>query len=198
MPRSAASGARPDWNRLYELAAGQGGYFTLADAAEAGLSPPLLQHHVKAHRVERTGRGILRLVNFPPTDEEDLVPIWLWSDRTGVFSHETALALHRLSDALPGKKHLTVPASWSKRRLQVPEGVVLHYADLSKNDMSWKGPVRITSPVRTIHDCIDDAVDPDHVRQAITQGIRRGLFSKNDVKSPVTKRSRKGTRRGAS
>lgn len=194
MPRLATSGARPDWNRLYELAAGQGGYFTLPDAAEAGFSAPLLQHHLKAHRVERAARGIMRLVNFPPTDEEDLVPVWLWADRAGAFSHETALALQGLSDALPGKKHLTVPMSWSKRRVQVPEGVVLHHADLRKADLSWKGPVRITSPVRTIHDCIKDAVDPDLVRQAITQGIRRGLFSKDEVKQPATKKPKKAKR----
>lgn len=182
MPRLAVSGNKPDWNRLYELASSQAGYFTLKDAADAGLSPPLLHHHLNAHRVERWGRGILRLVNFPPTDEEDLVPAWLWSDKLGVFSHETALMLHGLSDALPAKKHVTVPSTWSKRRLRVPEGVVLHYADLGKTDITWKGPVQVTTPLRTIFDCTTNAVAPDLVQQAITQGIRRGLFSRDDLK----------------
>lgn len=195
MPRPAASGTHPDWNRLYELAAGQGGYFTLDDAAEAGFSPPLLQHHLKAHRIERSGRGVLRLVNFPTTDEEDLVPVWLWSDRTGVFSHETALVMHGLSDALPGKKHLTVPIAWSKRRLRVPTGVVLHYADLAKADASWRGPVPVTTPLRTVVDCSIDAVAPDLVQQAIRQGIRRGLFTREAVKNATRDRTRTRTRR---
>jgi hypothetical protein len=65
--------------------------FTAADAAEASFSLPLLQHHLKAHRLERAARGVFRLVQFPPTDEEWLVPAWLWSGREGTFSHETAL-----------------------------------------------------------------------------------------------------------
>lgn len=196
MPRLAASGVRPDWNRLYELASGQGGYFTLADAAEAGFSAPLLQHHLNAGRVERSRRSILRLVNFPPTDEEDLVPIWLWSDKLGVFSHETALMLHGLSDALPAKRHVTVPSTWSKRRLRVPDGVVLHHADLGKTDITWKGPVKVTTPLRTIFDCTTDAVAPDLVRQAITQGVRRGLFSKDDVKQIASKTLKRRIRNG--
>ena len=27
--------------------------------------------------------------------------VWLWSEQAGVFSHQTALALHDLSDILP-------------------------------------------------------------------------------------------------
>ena len=196
MPRLATSGTRPDWNRLYELASGQGGYFTLADAAEAGFSAPLLQHHLKARRVERSGRSVLRLVNFHPTDEEDLVPIWLWSDKLGVFSHETALMIHGLSDALPAKKHVTVPSEWSKSRLRVPGGVVLHYADLGKTDITWKGPVQVTTPLRTIFDCTTDSVAPDLVRQAITQGVRRGLFTRDDVKQAVGTKPKRRVRNG--
>ncbi len=42
-------------------------------------------------------RGVYRLVHFPVGDHEDLTAVWLWSEREGVFSHETALALHDLS-----------------------------------------------------------------------------------------------------
>jgi hypothetical protein len=86
MPRRAASGSSPDWAQLYELAAAQAGHFTAADAAEASFSLPMLQHHLKAHRLERAARGVFRLVQFPPTDEEWLVPAWLWSGREGTFS----------------------------------------------------------------------------------------------------------------
>ena len=53
-----------------------------------------------------------RLVEFPTGEHEDLVIAWLWSDRAGVFSHDTALALHNLSDALPAHLHMTLPATW--------------------------------------------------------------------------------------
>jgi predicted transcriptional regulator of viral defense system len=62
------------------------------------------------------------------------VPIWLWSERVGVFSHETALGLHELSDVLPARIHLTLPAKWRRRRLRVPKGVVVHHADVDRRE----------------------------------------------------------------
>src|SRR3954468_5580521 len=109
--------ARPSWDKLYELAAAQGGYFARSQANAAGYSDPLLHYYVTRRRLERTARGLFRLVHFPPSDDEDLVAAWLWSGRQGVFSHETALRLHLLSDVLPSEKHLTVPLAWRRRRL---------------------------------------------------------------------------------
>jgi predicted transcriptional regulator of viral defense system len=115
-------------------------------------------------------------VHFPPGDHEDLVVVWLWSDRVGVFSHETVLALHQLSDVLPAKMHLTLPASWKVRRLQVPAGVVLHFADLDAADRAWAGAVQLTTPARTVLDCAAAGVSPELVKQAIDEGLHRGLF----------------------
>jgi predicted transcriptional regulator of viral defense system len=185
MPRRATSGAHPDWNRLYELASGQAGYFTAREAGEAGFSLPLLPHHLDAGRVERSQRGVFRLVNFPPTDEEGLVPTWLWSRREGTFSHETALALHQLSDALPAKVHVTVPTTWKRRRVQIPRNAVLHFADLVDDEREWKGPIPVTKPLRTVADCSIDAVATDLVEQAVRQGVRRGLFTRQSLKQAV-------------
>jgi predicted transcriptional regulator of viral defense system len=185
MPRRAASGTHPDWTRLYELASSQAGYFTAQDAGEAGFSLPLLQHHLDAGRVERSQRGVFRLVNFPPTDEEGLVPTWLWSRREGTFSHETALALHQLSDALPAKVHVTMPTAWKRRRVKIPRNVVLHFADLADDEREWKGPIPVTKPLRTVADCSIDAVATDLVEQAARQGVRRGLFTRQNLKQVV-------------
>src|ERR1700722_20609647 len=91
----------PDRDRLYEIAAAQEGLFTTQQAAEAGSSPQLLLHHLSSGTAVRVRRGIYRLVHFPAGEHEDLVSAWLWSEQMGVFSHETALSLHRLSYVLP-------------------------------------------------------------------------------------------------
>ncbi len=85
------------------------------------------------------------------TAHEDLAALWLWSGQAGVFSHETALALHGLTGAQPA--HLTLPASWAKRRLVVPEGVVLHFGDVAAHERCWVGPVPVTTPSRSRADC---------------------------------------------
>lgn len=185
MPRVSSSGSAPDWDRLFEVASQQAGYVTNKQAAEAGYSLPLLQFYVQKGRLQRIQRGILRLVHYPPGDNEDLVPIWLWSEQQGVFSHETALMLHDLSDALPAKHHMTVPAAWSKRRLRLPKGLVLHFAEIPKAARAWLGPVPLTTPLRTVADCTSAYVAEDLVRQAVQQGVRRGLFERAEVNAAL-------------
>jgi len=174
---STTVAARPDWDRLYQVAAGQRGLFTTRQAERAGYSPQLLNHHSQAGRVRRLRRGVFRLVHFPPSDEEPLVEIWLWSNRKAVFSHETALSLHDLSDVLPHRVHVTLPASWIRRRLRIPEGVVLHHRPVSRRDVAWVGVLPVTTPERTIQDCIEDHVSPEWVAQAIAQASARGLVA---------------------
>lgn len=182
VPRTRSNGRGPDWSRLYELAAPQAGYFQLAQAREAGYSPPLLEYYVREGRVERVARGIFRLTHFPPSDHEDLVVAWLWSDRLGLFSHETALLLHDLSDALPAKQHMTVPSAWERRRFRVPQNLILHFADVMAKDRAWKGPVPVTAPLRTVADCAAADSPPDIVRQAVNQGVKRGLFTREEAR----------------
>lgn len=171
----------PAWTTLYALAASQDGYFTTAQAADAGYSRPLLDHHVKSGRFLRVQRGIYRLRDYPSSDHEDLVVAWLWSDQQGVVSHETALLLHGLSDALPAHVDLTLPAAWRARRLKVPPLLHLHHADISKAERTWTGPVPVTTPLRTISDCVTDHVQPDLIAQAIRDGLRQGLFSEGEL-----------------
>ena len=168
----------PDWDRLYETALAQEGHFTTQQALDAGYSSQLLVKYLNSGKIIRIRRTVYRLKHFPPGQQEDLVALWLWSDRAGVFSHETALMLHELSDVLPARAHLTVPAKWRRRRIQVPDGVVLHYADVPKRDRAWVGAVSVTSPARTLADCAADYVSPDFLSSAISQALARGMVSR--------------------
>jgi predicted transcriptional regulator of viral defense system len=172
---------RPDWDRLYETAAGQLGYFTTQQAADAGYSTHLLRKHIQRGRVTRAQRSIYRLVHFPFGDDEQLMLAWLWSEQLGVISHQTALSLHDLSDVLPARLHLTVPAAWSQRRLRVPPGIVLHHADVPRSDWGWFSAVPTTNPRRTLNDCARAALSPDLLRQAAMQALHRGLVTKADI-----------------
>lgn len=171
----------PSWNALFDIASAQAGFFSTRQAAEAGYSPQLLQKHLKAGRVVHERRGVYRLVHFPHVEHEELASVWLWSERAGVFSHQTALALHGLSDALPARAHLTLPAVWRRRRLTVPEDVLLHYADLTDDMRSWVGPVPVTTPARSLNECAGGGFAPDILRQAAEQALTRGLVTRADL-----------------
>ncbi len=175
----------PRWSELYETAAAQEGHFTTAQAAEAGYYPQLLTKYLNNGKIVRVRRGVYRLVHFPPADHEDLVVIWLWSKRSGVFSHETALALHQLSGALPAKAHLTLPAVWKSSRSRVLPGVVLHFFDIADTDRGWAGSVQVTTPTRTVIDCAAAGVSPLIVEQAVDEGVHRGLFTTAQIE-PAT------------
>ena len=172
---------RPDWDRLFEVASAQEGLFTAKQAAETGYSAQLLVHHLHAGRVVRVRHGIYRIVHFPAGEHEDLVAAWLWSGAAGVVSHETALALHGLSDVLPAHLHLTVPASWAKRRLRVPPGLVLHHQDLPASARTWFGAVPTTTVTQTLSDCATDGLSPELLGQAARQALRRGLAARGDL-----------------
>lgn len=167
---------KPDWGRLHTVAVSQEGYFTTEQAADAGYSSQLLSEEILATRIERCWRHrVYRLVDFPAGDHEDLVVEWLWSERAGVFSHQTALARHELSDVLPARIYMTLPAEWRDRGLQVPRDIVVHHDDVPLDDRVWLGPVPITSPRRTLEDCARGQLSPDLLRQAARQALRRGL-----------------------
>jgi predicted transcriptional regulator of viral defense system len=171
----------PAWQALYDVAAAQEGLFTTRQAATAGYSRPLLIHHQKAGRIARIRRGIYRLVHFPHGEQEELITAWLWTDAQGVLSHQTALSLHGLSDVLPVQIHFTLPLTWRHRRFRVPEGLVLHHADVPLEERTWVGAVPVTSTRRTLNDCAQAALSPDLLRQAAQQALSRGLVTKPEL-----------------
>ncbi len=171
----------PDWDRLYETASAQDGYFTTEQARMAGYSRQLLQKHLQAGRVTRIRRGVYRLVHFPAGEHEDLAIVWLWSEQAGIFSHQTALALHGLSDVLPAEAHLALPLEWRQRRFRVPAGVVLHHMDVPEQERAWVGPVPVTTPRRTLEDCAREHLAPDLLRQAAQQALKRGLVKRGEL-----------------
>ncbi len=171
----------PNWPTLLDLAVSQAGYLTTSQADALGFSPELLIHHMHAGRLVRVHRGIYRVSHLPSSDDEDLVVIWLWSGQRGVFSHRTALALHDLSDILPATIDLTLPAADARRRLRVPTGVVLHFADVPASERAWVGHAPVTSVLRTLQDCEALPVSPEILEQAIGDAERRGLLPRATV-----------------
>ena len=171
----------PTWQALYDVASSQEGLFTTRQAASAGYSPPLLAHHQKAGRITRVRRGIYRLIHFPPGEHEELVAAWLWTESKGVISHQTALSLQGLSDVLPSQIHITLPLDWRRRRLRVPEDLVLHYAEIAVEERSWIDAVPVTSTSRSLNDCALAGLSPDLLRQAAKQALTRGLVTRAEL-----------------
>ena len=166
-----------DHDALYDVAEAQAGYFTAAQAVEAGMDRSTLAHHARpGGRYERARRGLYRLRHFPTSQHEHVMAAWLPLRGAGaVVSHVSALELYGLSDLIPDAVHVSVPRA--KRGQRPRPGVHIHTVGvpIGPGDVRSVDGVPVTSPERTIVDCLESGVQPDQVRLAIRQALDRGL-----------------------
>jgi predicted transcriptional regulator of viral defense system len=132
------------------------------------------------------GKGYLSLGRYPVTDRPELVLWSLWSRNIegipqGIWSHETALDIHELSDVMPAKMHMTVPPNF-RRRKELPRVLYLHRCALVNSDVEERQGYKVTTPFRTIIDCITEGTVGDNfIAQAIHQAIKRGLLLESEL-----------------
>ena len=171
---------------LYQLAESQSGYFTTKQASALGYASNKRIYHVRARNWVREHRGIYRLARFPEPDRPDLILWMLWSrDRsdqpTGVFSHQTALSLHDLTDANPARLDLTVPAGF-RRGTPIPKVLRLHRGDVPPEDGEIIFGVPVTNAMRTILDVWTEGSLPrPDLREAFRESTKRGAITKTQV-----------------
>jgi predicted transcriptional regulator of viral defense system len=172
--------------RLHEVAQSQQGFFTTKQAIRSGFAEKTHAYHVNAGNWIREHRGIYRLADFPTPERPDLMLWYLWSQNRqevseGVYSHDTALSLHELSDMMPSKLHMTVPRKF-RRNSKIPEILVLHHAQLDASNVQEMHGVRVTRPLRTIVDLLQSGhVDRSQLKQAVDEAIRRGLIGRKEI-----------------
>jgi predicted transcriptional regulator of viral defense system len=178
--------AKTATDALFEIAEGQQGYFTAKQATKAGYKLGSQAHHVKSGNWVRVERGIYRLARFPQSSEEQLVIYALWSrnragESEGVYSHQTALSIHELSDANPAKLHITVPTTF-RRNAKPPKILVLHRANFDGKEIEQRHGFTVTRPIRTIVDlAATESVSRDIIEQALVEGQQRGLITRQEV-----------------
>lgn len=167
-----------DWTaKLYPVAEGQAGYFTRQQAADAGVDSARLARQVAAGRLMRVAPGVYRLVQFPASPHEDLMIAWLQTGPGSVISHDSALALYDLSDALPTEAHVTVPRTASRRR----SGMRLHTQRLAPSEVTRRSGMAVTTPPRTIADMALAGLAEELIAQAVQQALSRGLALPEEI-----------------
>jgi very-short-patch-repair endonuclease len=97
----------------------------------------------------------------------------LWSAPDGLVSHQAAAELWGLEGIATDRVHVTVTAGRSLRSDLV---TVHHTKDLLPADVARRGPIAVTSPLRTAID-LAGVVTADALEIAIESALRRGLFS---------------------
>ncbi len=183
---------KPDVLGLEAEAYQQGGYFNAAQARAHTVSRQLLEHHVRRGRFERIRRGLYRIQGYPTAEHDDMREAWMTTSATGaLLSHESALALLDLSDTIPDAVHLLLARK--HRGLRRPPGVILHtHADSEAIPTVWRDGLPLTAPARTLLD-VAPRLQPEQFSMAITQALRRGLITTEQLQEEATRRHKQDT-----
>jgi len=178
------------YERLFQIAEAQAGYFTTAQAQALGIARAQLSRYVAAGKLERSQQGVYRLTPFPRVPHEDLFIAWLAAGPEAVISHDSALAIYELSDALPAHVHLTVPRTASHRR----PGYRLHTSRITPAEITHYGGLQVTTVARTIADIACDGLADDLVLQAVQEAVARGLATPEQLRAAAAQRGPAVTR----
>ena len=162
-------------DRLYRIAEPQAGYLTTAQAGVAGVSRQELYYLRRSGDLLQVAHGIQRLARFPASGHEDIVVACLWAGSNAVASHESALVVYGIGEAMPVKIHLTLPRVFRGRRA----GVMLHYSELGSDERTRRDGVPVTTPLRTIADVAKR--DPSGAGAALTEALEQGMIRQGQL-----------------
>jgi hypothetical protein len=143
-------------NELQEFLNKNGGTITTAQANVIGVSNERLRLLVQAGELERVTHGVY----ISSTDFPDKMYIAQLRRPKMIYSHETALFLHELTDRDPISYSVTVPYSYNAGAI-IAEGIVVystkkefHSLGSMQMETMFGNPVTVYGMERTICDCI--------------------------------------------
>ena len=134
-------------SKLHNIANDNGGIITTSKAAKEGISRTLLWKLTNENIILRIARG---QYIFEDDIQDEILSIGLRSDKI-IFSHETALYLHGISDRTPFEHTLTVPTG------NIPSVVVqseckMYYIKPELHDL---GRTKVKTPFGNEVSCYD-------------------------------------------
>lgn len=167
---------------VFDLMKINAGILTSKLAGENGINNKVLQRLCKSGDIERISRGIYLDSNMI----EDEYLVMQLRCHLCIFSHETALYFHGLSDRNPIKLTVTVPSGHNTRLMENKDKYKFFYikktlhemglVSLKSNFGNW---VKVYDKERTVCDCIKKRkeLDGDLVISAIKEYMK--LSNKN-------------------
>lgn len=160
-------------NELQSVMKQNGGMVTTAQANEVGISNERLRLLVHSGDLERVTTGIYVL----PDEFADKMFIVQLRRPKIIYSHETALFLHELTDRDPISYMVTVPTGYNPTRLREDGFKVftikreLHEIGVTKLTTMFGNSVTVYDMERTICDCLRSRNNLDIA--VVTDAIKR-------------------------
>jgi hypothetical protein len=173
---------------LAEIAAGQWGMITTAQATVSRVSPQVVARLAKDGELERLAHGIYRLAGSPPHPHDDLRAAWLAleprrtaserlaADTAEVVSHRSAAVLHELGDIDADVLEFTAAVRHQTRRRDIR----IHRGSVDASTVTLVAGLPVTTPLRTIGDLASARLDRGHLA-----GVVRDALIDHNLTVPV-------------
>jgi predicted transcriptional regulator of viral defense system len=153
------------------------GVIKASEARLSGVNNKELQRLTESGELERIGHGLY----IDAEHMEDEYFITQYRCAKGVYSHETTLFLHDLSDRTPLRLMLTIPNGYNTRLLKDKNNYQFYYCKSEVHEVgiiTVKSPygndIRVYNKERTICDCIKkkDKLDSSLALEAIKRYMK--------------------------
>lgn len=157
---------------VLELIQKHNGVIKSSEAAARGIDNKTLQRMHKSGEIERVEHGIY----MDPNLMEDEYLLTQYRCKKGIFSHESALYFHDLTDRTPFQLMLTIPSGYNTRLLKEKEkykffyiAKKLHAVGRITMETPFGHEVYVYDKERTICDCLKkkEKLDIDLVKEAV-------------------------------
>jgi hypothetical protein len=164
---------------LADVAAGQWGMITTAQARALGHTPQTLSRLASRGTLERLAHGVYRITGVPADPSDAVRSSWLTLDPThtaaerlrsttpDVVSHRSAAVLQHLGDVAADRVEFTAPRRRQTRRPDIR----LHRAQLRPESWTIIDGLPVTTPIQTIVDLARSHLDGGHLAGVIRDAL---------------------------
>ena len=175
---------------LSKVARSQYGVFTLEQALACGFSERAIEARVRRGAVARLDPGIYAIGGTPPSWHRSVMAAVLSVNERTAASHRTAAYLWDLTSREPGR---TEVVTTRHDRVHRDSFIVHESLDLLEHDIVVVDGLPVTTAARTVVD-LGAVARPRLVEACLDDGLRRHLFTLDEVRRFVNRVARRGRR----
>ncbi|MDQ1539181.1 MAG: hypothetical protein QOE58_3574 [Actinomycetota bacterium] len=183
---------------LSAVASDQWGMLTAAQARRVGVSRVDVNRLVKDGTLEPVpgAARVYRLTGVPEDPDQDAVrAAWLqlgqarlWDERVrdgdAIVSHRSAAHVRNLGGLIPRVHEFYVPTRVRLRRTDLRLSI---RPGIARSDWSLSGGLPVCTIEKMVADLLADHEDESAVAQIVQDGIREGLFGRDELEQVVAR-----------